>query len=70
MLNILSLAVGLVTSLALGASAQSVEYFELPADFQANALLTIGSVVTILLAIRVMPVAWKYLVQFFGKKNA
>lgn len=65
--------------LILGASLVSMlapygfatgEYFTLPTDFQTNALATITGVVTVLLAIRALPVAWKYLVQFFGKKSA
>lgn len=45
-------------------------YFTLPADFQGNAIATIIAIVTALLALRALPVAWKYVVQFFGKKNA
>jgi hypothetical protein len=45
-------------------------YFSLPSDFQTKAMATLLWAIGILLAIRVIPVVWKYLVQFFGKKGA
>lgn len=70
MLNKINGALLVVLTMGSMCHAQAAEYFELPATFQADAILTITSLVTILLAVRALPVAWKYVVQFFGKKNA
>jgi NADH:ubiquinone oxidoreductase subunit 4 (subunit M) len=40
---------GVLPFLAMSSFAQAVEYFELPADFQANAILTITTAVGVIL---------------------
>jgi hypothetical protein len=45
-------------------------YFSLPNDFAVKATATIISVIGVMLSIRVFPVIWKYITQFFGKKGA
>lgn len=62
------LTVGL-SLLPMSVFAQTA-YFELPADFQANAIATLTGVIGVILAIRVFPVMWKFLVQFFGKRGS
>lgn len=55
--------------LPVGLFAQD-EYFTLPGDFQERAVATLIAVIGVILAVRVLPVLWKYLVQFFGKRSA
>lgn len=55
--------------LPVSAFAQTA-YFELPTEFQDNAIATLTGIIGVILAIRVFPVMWKYLVQFFGKRGA
>ncbi|MBX0311701.1 MAG: hypothetical protein JHC31_07965 [Sulfurihydrogenibium sp.] len=45
-------------------------YFSLPSDFATKAAATIITIIGVMLTIRVYPVIWKYLTQFFGKKGA
>jgi hypothetical protein len=45
-------------------------YFSLPADFVSKATATLVGVIGVILSIRVFPVIWKYLVQFFGKRGS
>jgi xanthosine utilization system XapX-like protein len=47
-----------------------MEYFSLPDGFAVNAIATLVGVIGIILSIRIFPVMWKYLVQFFGKRGA
>ena len=65
------LTVGLsLLPMSVFAQGTGTAYFELPSDFQANAIATLTGIIGVILAIRVFPVMWKYLVQFFGKRGS
>jgi hypothetical protein len=47
-----------------------MEYFTLPDGFADKAIATLLAVIGVMLSIRVFPVVWKYITQFFGKRGA
>ena len=70
MMKKLGTLAGMLAVVSPALHAEGTAYFTLPTDFQASAIATLTGVIAVLLAIRVFPVMWKYLVQFFGKRGA